>query len=50
MLIAAGIGALAAGEITVGTIFLIVGLVILMVDLYLMKKLKLKLPPSPPSI
>ncbi len=45
MLIAAGIGALAAGEITIGAIFLIVGLVILMVDLYLIKKLKLKLLP-----
>lgn len=50
MLIAAGIGALAAGEIIIGAIFLIVGLVILMVDLYLMKKLKLKLLPQPPSI
>jgi len=49
MLIAAGIGALAAGETTIGTIFLGVGLVILIVDLFLMKKLKLKLPPSPPS-
>lgn len=45
ILIAAGIGALAAGEITIGAIFLIVGLVILMVDLYLMKKLKPKLLP-----
>jgi len=44
MLIAAGIGALAAGEITIGAIFLIVGLVILIVDLYLMKRLKFKLP------
>ena len=43
MLIAAGIGALVAGEITIGAIFLIAGLVILMVDLYLMKKLKFKL-------
>jgi len=45
MLIAAGIGALAAGETTWGAVFLIGGLVILMVDLYFMRKFKFKLLP-----
>lgn len=49
MLLSAGGGALAAGEITIGVIFLVAGLVVLALDLYLLRRSKLKLPPSSPD-
>ncbi len=49
MLLSAGGGALAAGEITIGAIFLAAGLVVLALDLYLLRRSKLKLPPSSPD-
>lgn len=49
MLLSAGGGALAAGEITIGTVLLVAGLVVLLLDLYLVRRAKYKLPPSPPD-
>ncbi len=43
ILIAAGIGAMAAGEITFGSIFLGIGLILLAADIYLLRKFRHKL-------
>lgn len=49
MLLSAGGGALVAGEIAIGIIFLVAGLVVLAIDLYLLRRSKSKLPPSSPD-
>ncbi len=49
MLLSAGGGALVAGEIAIGIIFLVAGLVVLAIDLYLLRMSKSKLPPSSPD-
>ncbi len=49
MLLSAGGGALIAGEITIGSILLAAGLVVLALDFYLLRRSKSQLPPSPPD-
>lgn len=49
VLLSAGGGALAAREITIGAIFLVAGLVVLALDLYLLRRAKRKLPPASPD-
>jgi hypothetical protein len=43
ILISAGIGAMAAGETTLGATFLSIGLILLLVDIYLIRKFRHKL-------